>query len=86
MRKVTITCINCGRSFDVIPQRKDQAKYCVRACRYEWEAIHKPGISRKYHLIYALKKKADEGPRPQPSPFPKEKNLPMPTGRFPMFL
>jgi len=29
-----VTCVGCGKSFDVIPYRADKARYCSRSCRF----------------------------------------------------
>ncbi len=36
----TVSCIQCGSSFDVKPYRASAAKFCSYKCRGEWRSVH----------------------------------------------
>jgi 5-methylcytosine-specific restriction endonuclease McrA len=40
---VTVTCIQCGKTKDVIPARRLTFKFCSYACRSEWRKVHWSG-------------------------------------------
>jgi len=62
--RVTVTCLNCGKNFTVLPSiyKREKRKFCSHKCFYEYKKLHphKLNLDRHEQLILNETKKLEK--------------------------